>query len=58
MPDLHSVYDQGTYRAQKRAALERWEAKLLSVVGQKSSATKTIVTEISADTGGRADEGA
>jgi hypothetical protein len=33
---LHGVYDQGRHRTQKRAALERWEAKLLSIVGQKS----------------------
>lgn len=32
MPGLHEVYDQGTHRAQKRAALERWEARLLAIV--------------------------
>lgn len=31
MPGLHEVYDQGTHRAQKRAALEKWEARLLEV---------------------------
>jgi len=37
LPGLHGVYDQGAHRAQKRAALERWEAKLLSIVGERSS---------------------
>jgi len=32
LPGLHKVYDQGTHRAQKRAALEAWEEKLLSIV--------------------------
>ena len=46
LPGLHGVYDQGTHRAQKRAALKKWEAKLLSIVREKFSAAKTIVTEI------------
>jgi len=32
LPGLHGVYDQGTHRPQKRAALEKWEAVLLGIV--------------------------
>jgi integrase len=38
LPGLHGVYDQGAHRAQKRAALEKWEAKLLSIVEDKLAA--------------------
>ena len=31
-PGLHKVYDQHSYREEKRRALELWAAKLLSIV--------------------------
>jgi integrase len=46
LPGLHGVYDQGVHRAQKRAALEKWEAKLLSIVGVRSSAANIGLTEV------------
>jgi hypothetical protein len=36
-PGLHKVYDQHKYRDEKRDALERWNAKLLSIVGPQSA---------------------
>ncbi len=40
LPGLHGVYDQGTHRDQKRAALEKWEARLLAIVEPKPTAPK------------------
>jgi len=37
LPGLHGVYDQGAHRDQKRRALEKWEARLLSIVEPKAS---------------------
>jgi hypothetical protein len=37
MPGLRKVYDQGRYRVQKRHALETWEKRLLSIVGETPS---------------------
>ncbi len=37
MPGLRKVYDQGRYRIQKRHALETWEKRLLSIVGETPS---------------------
>ena len=37
MPGLRKVYDQGRYRVQKRHALETWEKRLLSIVGETLS---------------------
>jgi integrase len=42
LPGLHGVYDQGTHRAQKREALQRWEARLLSIVEPKPSAPNVV----------------
>jgi integrase len=53
LPGLHGVYDQGTHRTQKRAALKKWEIKLLSIVRKTNSPAKTI-----ASTGGLAHESA
>lgn len=33
LPGLHQVYDQSTHREQKRAALEKWAARLMRIVG-------------------------
>ncbi len=33
LPGLHGVYDQGTHRDQKRAALDKWAAALARIVG-------------------------
>ncbi len=41
LPGLHSVYDQGTHRPQKRDALERWERALLEIVEPKPPADET-----------------
>ena len=37
LPGLHGVYDQGRHRTQKRDALARWEALLLSIVEPQAS---------------------
>jgi integrase len=37
LPGLHGVYDQGRHRTQKRDALARWEALLLSIVKLQAS---------------------
>jgi integrase len=37
LPGLHGVYDQGRHRTQKRDALARWEALLLSIVELQAS---------------------
>jgi integrase len=38
LPGLHAVYDQGTHRQPKRGALQKWEARLLSIVEPKPGA--------------------
>lgn len=38
LPGLHAVYDRGSHRQQKRAAMEQWEARLMEIVGRKPSA--------------------
>ena len=45
MPGLHEVYDQGTHRAQKRAALERWESCLLAIVEPTAGGNVVRATE-------------
>jgi len=40
---LHAVYDVGVYRPQKRAALEVWEARLLSIVNPPEPAPAKVV---------------
>jgi hypothetical protein len=36
VPGLQGVYDQGTHRAKKRAALEKWGTSLLSIVEENA----------------------
>ena len=43
LPGLHGVYDQGTHRPQKRDALERWERRLLAIVGPSAPAPAAVV---------------
>jgi integrase len=45
LPGLHGVYDQGTHRTQKRDALARWEALLLSIVELQASPPNVLRTD-------------
>jgi integrase len=45
LPGLHGVYDQGRHRTQKRDALARWEALLLSIVELQASPPDELGTE-------------
>jgi integrase len=42
LPGLHGVYDQGTHHEQKRAALTKWEAFLLSIVEPPAVTDKVV----------------
>ena len=46
-PELSEVYDQFTFRPQKREALEAWEARLLEIVGERPApSTQTNVVKL------------
>ncbi len=43
LPGLHAVYDQGSHRDAKRAALERWAERLLAIVGPQAPEEANVV---------------
>jgi integrase len=45
LPGLHGVYDQGWHRTQKRDALARWEALLLSIVEPQASPPNVLMAD-------------
>jgi integrase len=42
-PKLHRIYDRSSHRAQKRAALELWEQKLLEIVGEEPTMAPNVI---------------
>lgn len=46
LSSLEDVYDRGSYRGAKRAALTKWEAKLMEIVGETAPPTKLRLVEV------------
>ena len=43
LPGLHAVYDVGTHREQKRAALDRWAVKLAAIIEPPAAPAGAVV---------------